>query len=78
MISAVSHNIATMLVGRTIQGLGSGGCIAMTEVLITDLVPLRSRAAYFGLVSLSWALGSALGPIMGGGFAQNVSWRCRC
>ncbi|KAE9379907.1 MFS general substrate transporter [Stipitochalara longipes BDJ] len=75
VVCGVAQDIATLLVGRTIQGLGSGGCIAMTEVLITDLVPLRSRAAYFGLVSLSWALGSALGPIMGGGFAQNASWR---
>jgi len=64
-----------MLTGRVIQGLGSGGITALTEVLITDIIPLRQRGTYFGLISLSWAFGSALGPVIGASFAQRTTWR---
>lgn len=63
-----------MLVGRSIQGIGGGGIIALTEIVVTDLVPMRQRGAYFGLISSMWSLGSVTGPILGGGFAQNVTW----
>jgi MFS family permease len=75
IVCAVSHNWPTMLAGRTIQGLGGGGLIALTTVLITDLVPLRDRARFYALVSVIWALGSATGPIIGGALAQSGSWR---
>lgn len=63
-----------MLVGRSIQGVGGGGVIALTEIVITDLIPLRERGTYFGILSAMWSLGSVTGPILGGGFSQNVSW----
>ena len=74
IIAGVSKNFTMMLVGRSIQGIGGGGIIALTEVIVTDLVPLRQRGAYFGIMSGMWSLGSVLGPIVGGGFSQNVTW----
>ncbi len=47
----------------------------MTEILITDLVPLRERGKWFGYQSLTWALGSVTGPLIGGAFAQKATWR---
>jgi hypothetical protein len=41
---------------------------------MTDLVPLRYRGKYFGIMSAMWSIGSVSGPILGGGFAENVSW----
>jgi len=43
IISALSHDMTLMLIGRTVQGAGGSGIIALTNVLITDLVPLRNR-----------------------------------
>lgn len=43
IVCALSHDMTLMLVGRTIQGAGGSGIIALTNVLITDLVPLRHR-----------------------------------
>ncbi|KAI7969928.1 hypothetical protein EIK77_006876 [Talaromyces pinophilus] len=63
------------LAGRVIQGVGSGGAIAMVDVLITDLIPLRQRAMYFGFVSLAWAFGTTAGPLAGSSLAQKVTWR---
>ncbi|MCJ1241065.1 hypothetical protein MMC14_009069 [Varicellaria rhodocarpa] len=45
------------------------------EVLVTDLVPLRERGEWFGYFGMVWALGTVTGPIIGGAFAQKVSWR---
>ncbi|KAJ6103473.1 hypothetical protein N7486_005900 [Penicillium sp. IBT 16267x] len=75
IISAIAKNFTYMLVGRTIQGVGGGGIIALGEVVITDIVPLRYRGQYFGIMSAMWSLGSVTGPILGGGFAENVTWR---
>ncbi|KAI9812466.1 MAG: hypothetical protein M1827_004697 [Pycnora praestabilis] len=75
IISAVSHNFTVLLVGRSIQGIGAGGIISLTEIVVTDLVPLRLRGQWFGFISMMWALGSVCGPIVGGAFAQDVSWR---
>ncbi|KAL9114127.1 MAG: hypothetical protein Q9227_001899 [Pyrenula ochraceoflavens] len=75
IVAAVANNFTVILVGRTIQGIGGGGVLIIPEIIITDLVPLAQRASYFSLFSGVWALGSVMGPILGGGFAQNVSWR---
>lgn len=74
IIAAVANNFTVILVGRTIQGIGGGGILILPEILITDLIPLAERPMYFSIVSGVWALGSVMGPILGGGFAQNVSW----
>ncbi|KAJ5081048.1 hypothetical protein N7456_013286 [Penicillium angulare] len=75
IIAAIAKNFTYMLVGRSIQGVGGGGVLALTEIVITDLVPLRFRGKYFGIMSAMWSLGSVTGPILGGGFAQSVTWR---
>jgi MFS family permease len=74
VIVAVAKNFTYLLVGRSIQGVGGGGLIALSEVIVTDLVPLRLRGQYFGILSAMWSVGSVTGPILGGGFSQGVSW----
>lgn len=74
IISGVCNDFTHLLVGRSIQGVGGGGIIALTEVVVTDIVPLRHRGQYFGVFSGMWAIGSVSGPILGGAFSQNVTW----
>ncbi|KAL1651229.1 hypothetical protein SLS58_000568 [Diplodia intermedia] len=75
IITAVANNFTVILVGRSIQGIGGGGIIVLTEIVVTDLVPLRERGKWFSFISAMWSLGTVFGPILGGGFAENVSWR---
>ncbi|KAG5290757.1 MFS multidrug transporter [Histoplasma capsulatum G186AR] len=75
IIAGLANNFTNMLAGRSIQGIGGGGLIALTEIIITDLIPLRERGTYFGIISAMWSVGSVTGPILGGGFSQSVSWR---
>ncbi len=74
LTGAVANNPTTLIVGRTIQGAGSGAIIVLTEVTVTDLVPMRVRGMWFGFISLAWAVGTGGGPVIGGALAQNSSW----
>ncbi len=74
IVAATANGFGRLLVGRSLQGVGGGGIIALTEILVTDLVPLRQRGQWFGVISAMWSIGSVTGPIIGGAFAQAVSW----
>jgi MFS family permease len=65
---------AMMIAGRTIQGLGSGCILMLVELVICDLVPLRQRGTYLGIVMSGGAFGAVLGPIVGGALAT-ADWR---
>ncbi|CAG1971742.1 unnamed protein product [Fusarium graminearum] len=73
IMAALAKNVSVLLGGRTLQGLDSGGILALTYVIATDLVSLRERGKWFGLISLNWAIGSILGPLIGGALVE-VSW----
>lgn len=74
IISSVANDFTVMLVGRAIQGVGGGGVILLNDIIITDLVPMRQRGKYFGIIGGIWALGSVTGPVIGGAFAYKVTW----
>jgi len=69
-------NTGTMLIaGRAIQGIGGGGINMLIDLIICDLVPLRERPKYLGLVAIIFAIGTGMGPFIGGALVQRVSWR---
>lgn len=71
---ALAKNFNTILICRAIQGAGGGGIVVMTEIVVCDMIPLRLRGEWFGLLSGMYAVGTVLGPIVGGAFAQHVTW----
>jgi MFS family permease len=75
IIASVANNSAVMLVGRSVQGVGGGGLVALTYVITTDIVTLRERGKWFSLISLQWAVGSVAGPVIGGAFAEHTNWQ---
>jgi len=75
IIAAVANNFTVILVGRSIQGIGGGGIICLTEMVVVDTVPLRERGKYFSYFGMMWSMGTVAGPFLGGGFSQNVTWR---
>ncbi|KAF4844793.1 Efflux pump FUS6 [Colletotrichum siamense] len=47
----------------------------MGQMIFADIVPLRLRPKYFSFVLGAWALGSVLGPLVGGLFVQKATWK---
>ncbi|KXN71277.1 MFS general substrate transporter [Conidiobolus coronatus NRRL 28638] len=72
---ALAVNIIMLVVFRAIAGIGGGGIVSVSYVIISDLVSLEERGTFLGLVSISFAISNMLGPILGGLIVENMSWR---
>ncbi|EAS35857.3 uncharacterized protein CIMG_01211 [Coccidioides immitis RS] len=75
LIIGFSRDMKTLIAGRAVQGVGGGGLEALSEIILTDITTLAERPLYLGILSFVWAAGSAFGPLIGGMFAELVSWR---
>ncbi|KAF4996929.1 hypothetical protein FDECE_12252 [Fusarium decemcellulare] len=75
LLSGVSPNIGTLIVGRAIQGIAGGGLIALPNIVVSDLFPVEQRAIYYAVFGALWAVSCAVGPVIGGAFAERVTWR---
>ncbi|KAF2093560.1 putative major facilitator superfamily transporter [Rhizodiscina lignyota] len=75
LVAALAINIGMLIVARAIQGVGAGGLLTLVNICIGDIFSPRSRGTYYGIISAVWALASAVGPLIGGAFTQNISWR---
>jgi MFS family permease len=74
VVGSQAQNALHFLVSRSVQGVGGGGIIVLTEIVVTDMVPLRDRGRWFGILSTMWSLGSVCGPIIGGVLVQQSTW----
>jgi EmrB/QacA subfamily drug resistance transporter len=75
LISALSKSLTMLLVGRAIQGLGAGGLSVLANVVVSDLFSQRQRGLYLSVIGTVWSFATAVGPVVGGAFAEKVSWR---
>ena len=66
LLCALAPDLDVLIAGRVIQGMGSAGMSTMVNVIICDAFSVRDRGLYLGITSLVWAVGSAVGPILGG------------
>jgi MFS family permease len=65
IVPAVANNFTVVLVGRSIQGIGGGGIICLTEMVLVDTVPLRERGKWFSFFGAMWSIGTVGGPLLG-------------
>jgi MFS family permease len=73
--SALAPEIATMLVGRLLQGLGGGSMAALVYVAICELFPERLWPRLMAIASTIWGGSALCGPLVGGLFAEAGMWR---
>ncbi|EXJ91411.1 hypothetical protein A1O1_04523 [Capronia coronata CBS 617.96] len=75
MIVALAQNSTTVIVGRAIQGLGGAGVTGGCYVICAFITPPTRLPAIMGIFGTVWSCASVLGPVLGGVFTQDVSWR---
>ncbi|KAK6330251.1 hypothetical protein TWF730_004746 [Orbilia blumenaviensis] len=75
ILTAAAKDMGLLIAGRTIQGFGGGGIMVLVNITVSDIVTMRERGKYLAAVGATWAISSAVGPILGGVFATSASWR---
>ncbi|KAF1993191.1 DNA repair protein RAD50 [Amniculicola lignicola CBS 123094] len=70
-----STNGGMLIAARAIQGLGSGGITLLNDIIVSDLVPLRQRGNYIGVILSIYGVGTTLGPFIGGSIVAHTTWR---
>jgi MFS family permease len=71
----VAWSLPELIAFRAIQGLGGGGLIVTTMAVIGDIVSPRDRGRYQGFFGAVFGLATVIGPLLGGFFVEQLSWR---
>ncbi|TPX32655.1 hypothetical protein SmJEL517_g04287 [Synchytrium microbalum] len=74
-LCGASVNMIMLIFFRAVQGIGAGGLMTLTFIIISELVSPRERGKYQGLLSGASTMALLLGPATGGLFTDYVSWR---
>ena len=74
-LCGLAQNMPQLIAFRAVQGLGGGGLMVVAMAVVGDLVAPRDRGRYQGLFGGVFGMAVVAGPLLGGFFVDNLSWR---
>ena len=74
-LCGLANGMTELIAFRALQGIGAGGLIVTTMAVIGDIIPPRERGRYQGYFGGVFGVSTVIGPLIGGFFVDNLSWR---
>jgi MFS family permease len=75
VIGGTAPDMAVLVAGRAVQGLGAGVVPAVAYVAISRCYPEESRPRMFAVLSTAWVIPGLMGPGIAALVAAAVGWR---
>lgn len=72
---ALADSIESFIAARAVCGLGAGGTMSMSLIIVSDLVRIEHRGVFQSHINLAFGLGSASGAALGGWLCDSLGWR---
>ncbi|KAL8687925.1 MAG: hypothetical protein Q9224_005016, partial [Gallowayella concinna] len=75
LFCGLARNMNELIAARAFAGIGGGGMTTVVSILMSDIVPLRERGTWQGIINIIYASGAGCGAPLGGILADLFSWR---
>ncbi|KAJ5681702.1 uncharacterized protein N7477_001642 [Penicillium maclennaniae] len=77
LAASLAQTATQLIVFRALTGVGGGGLMTVAQTIVSDIVPLRERGKYQGILGAVVAIANGIGPVIGGALASisQDSWR---
>ncbi|WP_019972941.1 MDR family MFS transporter [Mycobacterium sp. 141] len=75
VLCGASGSMAMLVASRALQGIGGGAIMVTATALIGEVIPLRDRGRYQGMLGAVFGVTTVIGPLLGGFFTDHLSWR---
>src|SRR3954470_14178125 len=72
---ALAPDAATLIVARTIQGIGAAAAMPLALTLVGAAFPPEKRGSAMGALNGLTGLAVASGPVIGGAVAEGLAWQ---
>jgi MFS family permease len=74
VLCGVASSLWMLIVGRAVQGLGAAAMMALSLAFVGETVPKERIGRAMGLLGTMSAVGTALGPSLGGVMIAALGW----
>ena len=54
IMCGAATDMAMLIAGRAVAGLGDGGLLVLSQAIVADIVPARKRALYLNIMGIGW------------------------
>jgi EmrB/QacA subfamily drug resistance transporter len=75
IVCGVAPNLGTLIAARAAQGLGAAAMMALAMPFVAETVAKEKSGSAMGLLGTTSAIGTAMGPSLGGLLIAELGWR---